>query len=154
MMSFRSMNRRVFMKGAASAGALTAFGCAASSASKGRGPADLILVGGKLWTQDPSHPEAEGIAIRGEHILSIGDADAVLNYRGAHTQVIDLGGRRVVPGLNDSHMHPTRGGRFYTAELRWDGVTSLERGLDMIAQQAKVTPPASGSRVIGGWSPF
>jgi predicted amidohydrolase YtcJ len=59
-----------------------------------------------------------------------------------------------VPGLNDSHIHVIRGGRFYNLELRWDGVKSLQAGLDMIREQAKRTPAGQWVRVVGGWSEY
>ena len=77
-----------------------------------------------------------------------------MRLRGDRTRVIDAGGRRVIPGLNDSHLHAVRGGRFYNLELRWDGVDSLERALQMIREQAKRTPKGQWVRVIGGWSPY
>ncbi|MGB3796014.1 MAG: amidohydrolase, partial [Alteraurantiacibacter sp.] len=70
------------------------------------------------------------------------------------TQTLSAGGRTVIPGLNDSHLHPTRGGRFYAAELRWDGVGSLEEGLNRVAEAARNTPSDQWVRVIGGWSPY
>ena len=61
------------------------------------------------------------------------------------TRLIDAGGRRVIPGLNDNHMHLVRGALLYNLELRWDGVASLQRGLEMIAAQADThTPLTSG----------
>ena len=80
--------------------------------------------------------------------------DEVIGLRGDRTRVIDAGGRRVIPGLNDSHIHAVRGGRFYNLELRWDGVQSLEHGLRMVRDQAKRTPKGQWVRVIGGWSPY
>src|SRR5690606_27047111 len=74
--------------------------------------------------------------------------------RGDGTRVIDAGGRTVIPGLNDSHAHVVRGGRFYNLELRWDGVNSLEKALEMVSRQAERTPDGQWVRVIGGWSPF
>jgi predicted amidohydrolase YtcJ len=68
--------------------------------------------------------------------------------------VIDAGGRTLIPGLNDSHLHAVRGGRFYNLELRWDGVKSLKQGLAMIREQAERTPKGHWVRVIGGWSPY
>ena len=58
----------------------------------------------------------------------------------------------MIPGLNDSHLHATRGARLYAAELRWDGVGSLARGLEMVREQAARTPPGQWVRVMGGWS--
>ena len=62
--------------------------------------------------------------------------------------------RRLIPGLNDSHTHVVRGGRFYNLELRWEGVPSLKIGLAMIRDQARHTPKGQWVRVIGGWSPY
>jgi hypothetical protein len=77
-----------------------------------------------------------------------------MTYRGRQTRVVDAGGRRIVPGLNDSHIHVIRGGRFYNLELRWDGVKSLKAGLDMIREQAARTPAGQWVRVVGGWSEY
>ena len=111
----------------------------------------LILSGGRIATLDPVRPEAEAIAIRDGLVLATGDRAAVRDaLPGA--EEIDLGGRRVIPGLNDSHLHATRGARLYALELRWDGVSSLARGLEMIAEQAARTPAGQWVRVMGGWS--
>ena len=73
---------------------------------------------------------------------------------GAQTVEIDLHGRTVVPGLNDSHLHLVRGGLSYNLELRWDGVPSLADALRMLKEQAQRTPPGQWVRVIGGWGEF
>jgi predicted amidohydrolase YtcJ len=65
--------------------------------------------------------------------------------------VVDAGGLRVIPGLNDSHLHAIRGGLHFNLELRWDGVDSLARGLEMIREQADRTPQGQRARVRGGW---
>jgi predicted amidohydrolase YtcJ len=62
--------------------------------------------------------------------------------------------RAVLLGLIDSHLHATRGGRFYNLELRWDGVPTLKQALGMVREQAKRTPKGEWVRVIGGWSSF
>ena len=64
----------------------------------------------------------EAIAIKDGKIDAAGTNDEILRQRGPATKVIDVGGRAVIPGLNDSHMHPIRGGLNYNLELRWDGV--------------------------------
>jgi predicted amidohydrolase YtcJ len=117
-------------------------------------PADLIVVHAKVTTFDAARPEAEAFAVRGGVFVAVGSGDDIAGLRGGKTRVIDAGGRRVVPGLNDSHLHAVRGGRFYNLELRWDGVPSLERGLAMVAEQAKRTPKGQWVRVIGAWSPY
>ena len=116
-------------------------------------PADLIVRNAKVTTLDDARPSATAFASRGEKLVAVGGEDEVMRLRGGRTRVIDAGGRRVIPGLNDSHIHAVRGGRFYNLELRWDGVESLERGLRMIGDQAKRTPKGQWVRVIGGWSP-
>ena len=116
--------------------------------------ADLILTGGDVITLDPLRTEAEAIAITDGIVTATGTDDEIRSLAGDGTRAIELGGRTVIPGLVDSHAHVVRGGRFYTTELRWDGVDSLERGLGMIAEQAERTPHGQWVRVIGGWSPF
>jgi predicted amidohydrolase YtcJ len=72
--------------------------------------------------------------------------------RGQGTTVIDAGGRRVIPGLIDSHLHIIRGGLNYNMELRWDGVPSLADGMRMLKEQAQRTPPPQWVRVVGGFT--
>lgn len=115
---------------------------------------DTILHNAKIVTLDPTQAEATAIAIRDGVVVATGTDKDVLARRGEQTKMLDLGGRTVVPGLNDSHLHLVRGGRFYNTELRWDGVKSLERGLQMLSEQAARTPQDQWVRVIGGWSPF
>ena len=64
---------------------------------------DLILYNGRITTLDPKYPEAKCLAIKGDRIISVDDAEEY--QRGPNTKAIDLKGRRVVPGLNDSHLH-------------------------------------------------
>ena len=84
--------------------------------------------------------------------MAAGADSDVLKLRGSKTQVIDAGRRRVIPGLNDSHLHLIRGGLNYNMELRWDGVPSLADALRMLKEQARRTPPPQWVRVIGGWT--
>lgn len=117
-------------------------------------PADLIVTNAKVHTMDERRPQATAFAVKDGKFIAIGDDANVMHLRGAQTRVVDAGGRHIIPGLNDSHIHAVRGGRFYNLELRWDGVESLERGLQMIREQAKRTPKGEWVRVIGGWSPY
>lgn len=116
--------------------------------------ADLIVYNARIVTQNDAAPGAAALAVSGEKFIAVGANDAVLRLRGPKTQVIDAGGRRVIPGLNDSHIHAVRGGRFYNLELRWDGVDSLQEGLRMIREQAQRTPQGQWVRVVGAWSPY
>jgi hypothetical protein len=115
---------------------------------------DLIVHNAKVTTLESTRPEAKAFAVRGERIVAVGGEAEIMALRTENTRVIDAGGRRIIPGLNDSHFHLVRGARDYNLELRWDGVASLERGLRMIAEQVQRTPKGQWVRVAGGWSPF
>jgi predicted amidohydrolase YtcJ len=115
---------------------------------------DLIVHNAKVTTLQNSRPEVQAFAARGEKIVAVGGNAEIIGLRAANTRVIDAGGRRVIPGLNDSHFHIVRGGRDYNLELRWDGLESLQRGLQMISEQAIRTPKGQWVRVAGGWSPY
>lgn len=116
------------------------------------GAADLVLENGKIATQDARRSFAKAIAIKDGRVLAAGDPAAVLPHVGPATRRVDLGGRTVVPGLNDSHLHVIRGGLNYDMELRWDGVPSLADALRRLKEQARRTPPPQWVRVVGGWN--
>ncbi|MDR6582965.1 amidohydrolase [Herbaspirillum sp. BH-1] len=115
---------------------------------------DLILLNGKIHTVDKQNPIAEAVAIGGGKFLEVGSAADVMRLKQAQTKVIDLGGRTVIPGLNDSHLHLIRGGLNYNLELRWEGVPSLADALRMLKDQAARTPHPQWVRVVGGWTEF
>ncbi len=115
---------------------------------------DLIVHNAKVTTLQSGRGEAQALAVRGEKIVAVGADGEIMRLAVGNTRIIDAGGRRVIPGLNDSHFHIVRGGRDYNLELRWDGVESLQRGLQMIAEQAMRTPRGQWVRVFGGWSPY
>jgi len=115
---------------------------------------DLIVHNAVITTQNPGQPLAQAVAIKDGLIFKVGENSAILNLKDAKTRIIDAGGKRLIPGLNDSHLHAVRGGRFYNLELRWEGVPSLQEGLAMIREQARHTPKGQWIRVIGGWSPY
>ena len=114
--------------------------------------ADLILHNGHITTLDPKYRDAKNVAIKDGRIVGVDDAESY--ERGPNTKTIDLKGRRVIPGLNDSHLHVIRGGLNYNMELRWDGVPSLADALRMLREQAQRTPPGQWVRMVGGWSEF
>ena len=114
--------------------------------------ADIILHNGRITTNDRSNPEAQAVAISSERLLAVGRNEDVLPLAAAATRQIDLAGRRVIPGLIDSHMHIIRGGLNYNMELRWDGVRSLADALSMLKAQVARTPAPQWVRVVGGFT--
>ncbi|HKA08829.1 MAG TPA: amidohydrolase [Gemmataceae bacterium] len=72
--------------------------------------ADLVLIGGKMWTVEPDQPQAEAIAILRDRIVKVGSDADIKPLIGPKTKVIDLKGRRVTPGFHDSHLHFLGGG--------------------------------------------
>jgi len=114
--------------------------------------ADVILFNGRITTLDRQKPEASAVAIRDGRFLTVGDEREVMPLAGPITQRIDLTGRRVIPGLIDSHMHIIRGGLNYNMELRWDGVRSLADAMRMLKEQVDRTPAPQWVRVVGGFT--
>jgi predicted amidohydrolase YtcJ len=116
--------------------------------------ADTIIHNAKIATNDaPAFVEA--VAIKDGKVTATGTNDEILRrQRGPTTKLIDANRRTVIPGLNDSHMHPIRGGLNYNLELRWDGVPSLADAMRMLKDQAQRTPPPQWVRIVGGWTEF
>src|SRR6195256_1736723 len=116
-------------------------------------PADTILHNARIATNSlPSFVDA--LAITDGKITATGSARDIFRLRGPATTVIDANRRTVIPGLNDSHMHPILAGLSYNMELRWDGVPSVADALRMLKDQAQRTSPPQWVRVIGGWTEF
>ena len=102
---------------------------------------DLIITNGKVATMTKEGAFAQAVAMKDGKITAVGSNASVLKLKTAATQVIDADGKTVIPGLNDSHLHIIREGLNYNAELRWDGVTSLKKAMQMLKEQAARTPP-------------
>jgi len=113
---------------------------------------DLILVNAKITTLDRGNPQASAVLIRDGKFAVVGEEGEVRAAADAKATVIDVGGRRVIPGLIDSHMHIIRGGLNYNMELRWDGVPTLADAMAMLKKQAANTPPPQWVRVVGGFT--
>lgn len=116
--------------------------------------AETIIINASVYTLDDQQPRTQALAIAGGKILKTGTNKEVMTFRNKQTRVIDAGGKTVIPGIFDSHLHVIRGGRFYHAELRWDGVRSLKRALQMLKEQAQRTPKGQWVRVVGGWNAY
>ncbi|WP_226702999.1 amidohydrolase [Microbulbifer elongatus] len=150
------VSRRDVVKSTAALGMFALFGPLARQAAWGgeKSVADTILRNGIITTLDPQMPEVTAIALHDGRVLAIGGDKEVMQLATDRTQVIDLAGKRVIPGLNDSHTHLIRGGLNYNMELRWENVPSLAYALRMLKEQAARTPAPQWVRVVGGWSEF
>ena len=113
---------------------------------------ELILHNGRFTTLDRSQPEVSAVAVSGGRFSHVGEAGAIMPLAGPQTRVIDLRGRRVLPGLIDNHLHLIRGGLNFNMELRWDGVRSLADAMAMLRAQVAVTPAPQWVRVVGGFT--
>lgn len=115
-------------------------------------PADLILVGARVWTGDPARPTAEGVAIAGERIIAVGSEADVLRHRGAGTRAIYLSGAFVGPGFIDNHTH------FQNAGALLVGVNLLdvanEAGLVQQVREARDRLPAGSWLTGGDWGAY
>jgi hypothetical protein len=120
--------------------------------TKPESSADLILHRGLFTTLARSRPIATAVAIRDGRFLAVGADSEMMALAGPKTKVVDLKGRRVLPGLIDNHLHIIRGGLNFNMELRWDGVRSLADAMNMLKRQVAVTPPPQWVRVVGGFS--
>ncbi|PXW28294.1 amidohydrolase [Paraburkholderia caballeronis] len=116
--------------------------------------ADSVFFNGKVATQDERRSFATALAVKDGRILAAGNDETVMRRAGGQTLKIDLKGRTVIPGLNDSHLHVIRGGLNFNLELRWDGVPSLSDALSMLRRQVARTPAPQWVRVVGGWNEF
>ncbi|MEU6611638.1 amidohydrolase [Streptomyces shenzhenensis] len=125
-----------------------------NSAAGLRGPADLVLVNGRITADDHGPGSAQAIAIRGDRIAAVGGDEEIRHLAGPHTVVADLGGRRVIPGLYDSHIHFVRAGRAWIDEARWDEARSVAEALEIIRTAARSRRPGEWITVLGGWHPF
>lgn len=114
--------------------------------------ADVILHHGLFTTLDKSNPTASAVAVKDGKFLAVGGDAEIMAFAGPATKVVDLKGKRVLPGLIDNHTHVVRGGLNYNMELRWDGVRSLADAMDMLRRQVAITPAPQWVRVVGGFT--
>jgi predicted amidohydrolase YtcJ len=114
--------------------------------------ADMVLINGKVITLDDTSSILQAIAIRDGRVLAVGADEDIRKRADSRTKIIDLGGSTVVPGLMDSHIHALRAGLTYAVELSWIGVPSLSKGLDLIRDAARTSPPGAWIKIGGGWT--
>ncbi len=116
-------------------------------------PADTILINGKILTLDESSTVARALAVSGDRITATGSSADVQKLAGPHTRRIDLGGRTVIPGLIDSHIHAIRAGLKFSTEVSWIGASTIPEAMDRIRAAALYAEPGAWIVVGGGWTP-
>jgi predicted amidohydrolase YtcJ len=97
-------------------------------------------------------PPVSAMLVRDGRIAALGDTGAIKASASGKARIIDLGGRDIIPGLIDSHIHAIRAGLTYTSEANWIGVRSLDDALDRIRAKASQRPKGSWIVVAGGWT--
>ena len=115
-------------------------------------PPDLVLLDGKVVTVDAQASLHEALAIRDGKILALGSTAAMRRLAGPNTRVVELGGRTVIPGLIDSHMHAVRAALSFSTEVNWIGARSLSEAMGRIGDAARRRPAGSWLIVAGGWN--
>jgi predicted amidohydrolase YtcJ len=113
---------------------------------------DTALVNGKIITLDERSTTAEALAVRDDKIVAVGRSADIRNLAGPTTRVVDLGGRTVIPGLIDSHMHAIRAALFYATEVNWIGTRSIPEAMARIAETARTARRGQWIIVAGGWT--
>jgi predicted amidohydrolase YtcJ len=137
---------------------LSACALATSSCAKAQSKpaADLVITNAKVWTVDKSRPSAQAVAVLGDRIVAVGSNTDIEAWHGPNTKVIDAGGKLLLPGFNDAHVHFVSGGQ-QLDNVQLKDVTNPKEFARQIAERAKVTP--KGEWVLGGnwdetkWNP-
>lgn len=111
-------------------------------------PPDLILFNGKVFTSNGSHPYVEALAVRGERVIATGTTKEIAALAGKPTKLIDLGGRTVIPGINDAHDHIQVGPDGYELPIKSENPSWKEVTEAIAAGVAKVP---KGTWVVGAF---
>src|SRR5580704_11176185 len=124
--------------------------------AQGKPAADLIITNAKIWTVDKSEPNAQAVAMLGDRIAAVGSNAEIDAWRGPHSQVIDAGGKLLLPGFNDSQVHFVSGGiQLDSVDLK--NAASPQEFARPIGERAKQTP--RNEWIVGGnwdetkWNP-
>jgi predicted amidohydrolase YtcJ len=106
-------------------------------------PSDMIITNARIWTGNGAQPYAEAMAVSGDTIIAIGSSRELLKFKSGTDTVIDLGGRFVVPGFIDSHIHMLQGGSILASVQLRDAATP-EVFINRIREYAATLKPGSG----------
>ena len=113
---------------------------------------DTILFNGKILTVDKDFSTQQALAIGNGRVLATGTSAAMKKLAGNKAKLVDLGGRTVIPGLTDGHIHGIRAALTFGNEVNWIGVPTLKEALEKIRQAAQSQKSGSWIVVAGGWT--
>ena len=111
-----------------------------------------MFINGNILTVDEDFSVVQALAVRDDRILAVGSSEEMLALAGPATDIDDLAGRTVVPGLIENHMHFVRATRDWYRHVRWDDVTSRTAALELVVERARELPEGEWVVVIGGWT--
>jgi hypothetical protein len=114
--------------------------------------ADAVLFNGKILTVDKDFSVQQALAISHGQVLASGTSTAMKKLADNKAKLIDLGGRTVIPGLTDGHIHGIRAALTFGTEVNWIGVPTLKEALEKVRQAGKTQKPGSWIVVAGGWT--
>ena len=133
--------------------ALAAMLMGTSSLAFAQDKADVILYNGQLITMDEQQPNAQALAVKGQHIIAVGNNEEIKKWSGQNTRKINLAGKTVIPGLMDTHLHGIRGGRTFLFETYWFDAKTIPDALHKLSQSAEEKNSAQWVAVVGSWIP-
>jgi len=115
-------------------------------------PAELIVSNARIATLDAASSTAGALAVRGGRLIAVGSDAQVLATAGPATRRIDAGGRALIPGLIDSHIHAIRAALSYATEVNWIGASTIDEAMQRLRDAAARSRPGSWLIVAGGWT--
>ena len=115
-------------------------------------PADLVVTNAKVATLDAASTMAQALAVRDGKNVAVGTAAQVGALQGAGTRTVDAGGRTLIPGLIDSHMHAVRAALSYSTEVNWIDAGTIAEAMARIRAAAARARPGGWLIVAGGWT--
>ena len=131
--------------------AVAALGTACAGAAVAQ-DADLVVVNAKVATLDPQSRVVQGLAVREGRIVSVGSSAEVRKLAGPRTRIVDAGGRTLIPGLIDSHMHAVRAALSYSVEVNWIDARTIPEAMARLRSAAERSRPGAWLVVAGGWT--
>jgi predicted amidohydrolase YtcJ len=130
--------------------------CPLQGTAESKPSADLIIINAKIWTVDKAHPTAQAVAVLGDRIVAVGSGAEIEAWRGPATHVVDAGGKLLVPGFDDAHVHFVSGGAGLE-DVQLHDVASPQEFAQRVAARASKEP--RGQWIVGGgwdetkWTP-